>query len=66
MGINVFWKDIRVYLVNVYSLCFISNERKLWSQLHEFKFKFSKSEWCVVGDLNTINKEGEERVEFFS
>lgn len=57
VGISVLWKDIHIYLINIYSSCNIDTNRRLWNQLCEFKSKFPKGGWCVVGDFNIIKKE---------
>lgn len=52
--INVIWKYVRIFIFNVYSSCAISNTRRLWRQLCDFKIKFPRGEWCVVRDFNAI------------
>lgn len=61
VGIYVLWRGTSIYIVNVYSSCFIHNKRKFWSELNEFKRKFPSGEWCVTCNLNAIKKENERK-----
>ncbi|KAI5430646.1 hypothetical protein KIW84_035018 [Lathyrus oleraceus] len=54
LGIHVLWSGINLFLVNVYSSCFIEKNRVFWARLVEFKSKFPEGLWCVGGDFNTV------------
>lgn len=61
MGINVNWKGLNLYVVNVYSSCMLLDKRNYWKELIEFKRKLSPREWCICGDFNAVKKERERK-----
>lgn len=60
MGINVIWCDLFIYIMNIYSSCFIQNKRKLWKESYDLK-KVSSGEWCITRDFNAIKREAERK-----
>ncbi|XP_050908406.1 uncharacterized protein LOC127122036 [Lathyrus oleraceus] len=54
LGIHVLWSGFNLFLVNVYSSCFIEKKKAFWGRLVEFKAKFPDGLWCVGGDFNTV------------
>ncbi|KAI5437241.1 hypothetical protein KIW84_023385 [Lathyrus oleraceus] len=61
LGIHVLWSGINLFLVNVYSSCFIEKKRVFWARLVEFKSKFPEGLWCVGGDFNTVRVKTERK-----
>ncbi|KAI5423367.1 hypothetical protein KIW84_046364 [Lathyrus oleraceus] len=61
LGIHVLWSGINLFLVNVYSSCFIEKKREFWERLVEFKSKFPEGLWCVGGDFNTVRVKAERK-----
>ncbi|KAI5447832.1 hypothetical protein KIW84_015326 [Lathyrus oleraceus] len=61
LGIHVLWSGINLFLVNVYSSCFIEKKRVFWARLVEFKSKFPEGLWCVGGDFNTVRVKAERK-----
>lgn len=58
VGVNVRWKGLNIFLVNVYYSCLIQNKRKFWKDLCDFKSRFPLGEWGIAEDFNAIKKEG--------
>lgn len=56
IGISFVWKDIIVYLVNVYSSCHLNSKCLFWKELLECKAKFVMGELCNGGDFNSIKR----------
>lgn len=50
-----------VYLVNVYSPCFLEGKRKVWEDLCMSKRGFPAGEWCIAGDFNAVLSARERR-----
>ncbi|KAI5405622.1 hypothetical protein KIW84_052410 [Lathyrus oleraceus] len=61
LGIHVLWSGINLFLVNVYSSCFIEKKRVFWARLVEFKSKFPEGLWCVGGDFNSVRVKAERK-----
>ncbi|KAI5405937.1 hypothetical protein KIW84_052621 [Lathyrus oleraceus] len=61
LGIHVLWSGINLFLVNVYSSCFIEKKKEFWGRLVEFKSKFPEELWCVGGDFNTVRVKAERK-----
>ncbi|KAI5436046.1 hypothetical protein KIW84_022476 [Lathyrus oleraceus] len=61
LGIHVLWSGINLFLVNVYSSCFIGKKRVFWARLVEFKSKFPEGLWCVGGDFNSVRVKEERK-----
>ncbi|KAI5439123.1 hypothetical protein KIW84_024770 [Lathyrus oleraceus] len=61
LGIHVLWSGINLFLVNVYSSCFLEKKKEFWGRLVEFKSKFLEGLWCVGGDFNTVRVKAERK-----
>ncbi|KAI5403769.1 hypothetical protein KIW84_051070 [Lathyrus oleraceus] len=61
LGIHVLWSGLNLFLVNVYSSCFIEKKKAFWGRLVEFKSKFPEGLWCVGGDFNTVRVKAERK-----
>ncbi|XP_058750389.1 uncharacterized protein LOC131623395 [Vicia villosa] len=61
IGLNVLWKGVNIYVINVYAACCIQRKRRFWSDMLNFKEKFLEGEWCVGGDFNAIKVEAKRR-----
>jgi exonuclease III len=48
------------FVVNVYAKCDLAAKRRLWEALRNFKRRFGKGLWCILGDFNSVTS-GEER-----
>ncbi|XP_058751345.1 uncharacterized protein LOC131624421 [Vicia villosa] len=54
VGFNGRWKNLNVYVVNVYSSCTIAKKRVLWKELVKRKPDFPEGAWVFGGDFNAI------------
>ncbi|CAK8540833.1 unnamed protein product [Lathyrus sativus] len=45
---------MNLFIVNIYSSCFIRTKRLLWSNLVSCMLKFMYGEWCLGGDFNAV------------
>ncbi|KAI5409427.1 hypothetical protein KIW84_055023 [Lathyrus oleraceus] len=61
IGISFVWKDIIVYLVNVYSSCHLNSKCLFWKELLECKAKFVMGELCNGGDFNSVKRVNERK-----
>lgn len=62
IGVNVSWKGVNLFLINVYSLCESRARQILWKEIRDFKRKFSAGEWCVCGDFNAVRNDSERKI----
>jgi exonuclease III len=48
------------FVVNVYAKCDLAAKRRLWEALRNYKRRFGRGLWCILGDFNYVTS-GEER-----
>jgi hypothetical protein len=63
LGVCIDWgvRELRCYIVNVYSKCDLASKKILWSNLIMSKGGFGAGNWCVVGDFNAVMEPGERK-----
>ncbi|KAI5385241.1 hypothetical protein KIW84_072007 [Lathyrus oleraceus] len=61
LGINVLRNSINMYLVNIYSSCFIRKKRVLWDSLVSCKLRSPRGEWCLGENFNVVKMERERK-----
>jgi exonuclease III len=59
--LDLFVKQIRVCVINVYSKCHLVDKRRLWHDLLMSRRGFGDTLWCVVGDFNSVTDPIERR-----
>ena len=53
--------NIHVVIVNVYSSCNLQEKMQMWDELKVVRLREACNSWCILGDFNSIRKEGERR-----
>lgn len=59
MEIQIIWNGLIIYIMNIYSSCFIPNKIRLQSEFLKLKSSFPQGEWCVERDFNAMKRERE-------
>lgn len=47
LGVQLHWKGLLIYFVNIYSSCFLRKNKKHWEDPLFLKSSFSQGEWCT-------------------
>ncbi|GKV26629.1 hypothetical protein SLEP1_g35894 [Rubroshorea leprosula] len=60
IGVYGLWgrEETPVYIVNIYSLCQITNKRALWEELQRL-IDSRRGKWCLTGDFNVVRRANE-------
>ncbi|XP_058757255.1 uncharacterized protein LOC131630496 [Vicia villosa] len=59
VGIQITWQNLLLYIVCIYSSCFLEEKRHLWAEILRRKSSFSEGLWCLGGDFNAVKKTNE-------
>ena len=53
--------SILVVIVNMYSSCNLLVKMQMWKDLKNIRHSEPCKSWCILGDFNSIRKEGERK-----
>ncbi|CAK8544093.1 unnamed protein product [Lathyrus sativus] len=59
IGIQAFHRGNTLYFLNIYLPYLLTEKRRMWSEIVEWKGKLRVGEWIIGGDFNSVKHCGE-------